>query len=137
MSLAIITTHLDVLNFIRKDFLDSPYNFTGELDFKNTSDVMISVDDLPGVIGINRVTVNFVRDIRYGIDKTVSIIADVTVPNSDAYKRCLKLQCIMGTYDWKIDDYEDHICDIIRNLGLDPSTKDNRNWKDILGIKSE
>ena len=48
-----------------------------------------------------------------------------------------KLQCIMGTYDWKIDDYEDHICDIIRNLGLDPSTKDNRNWKDILGIESE
>lgn len=92
MSLAIISTHLDVLNFVRKDFIDSPYNFTGELDFKTTSDVMISVDDLPGVIGINKVTVNFVRDVRYGIDKSVSIIADVTVPNSDTYKRCLNLQ---------------------------------------------
>ena len=91
MSLAIISTHLDVLNFVRKDFLDSPYKFTGELDFKTTSDVMISVDDLPGVIGINKVTVNFVRDVGYDIDKTVSIIADVTVPNSDAYKRCLNL----------------------------------------------
>lgn len=96
MSLAIISTHLDVLNFVRKDFLDSPYNFTGELDFKTTSDVMISVDDLPGVIGIDKVTVNFVRDVRYGIDKTVSIIADVTVPNSDAYKRCLNL-CKSGS----------------------------------------
>ena len=92
MSLAIISTHLDVLNFVRKDFLDSPYKFTGELDFKTTSDVMISVDDLPGVMGINKVTVNFVRNVRYGIDKTVSIIADVTVPNLDAYKRCLNLQ---------------------------------------------
>ena len=91
MSLAIISTHLDVLNSVRKDFLDSPYSFTGELDFKTTSDVMISVDDLPGVMGINKVTVNFVRDVRYGIDKTVSIIADVTVPNSDVYKRYLNL----------------------------------------------
>ena len=96
MSLAIISTHLDVLNFVRKDFLDSPYSFTGELDFKITSDVMISVDDLPGVIGINKVTVNFVRDVRYGIDKSVSIIADVTVPNSDAYKKCLNL-CKSGS----------------------------------------
>ena len=83
MSLAIISACSDTLKLIKKDF-------TGELDFKTTSDVMISVDDLPGVIGIHKLTVNKVRDIIYN-NNTVSIIADVTVPNLDAYKKCLNL----------------------------------------------
>lgn len=41
----------------------------------------------------------------------------------------------MRTHDWKIDEYERRICRISQQLGLDPATKDNRNWKDILGIK--
>lgn len=48
-----------------------------------------------------------------------------------------ELQCSMGTYDWKINDYEEHICDIFKQLGLDPATKDNRNWQEILGIENE
>lgn len=84
MSLAIISTRLDVLNFIRKDFLNSPYNFTGELDFGTTINVLISVNDLPGVMGIYKVIVDKVHDIRYN-NESVSIVADVTVPNSDMY----------------------------------------------------
>lgn len=47
------------------------------------------------------------------------------------------LQYQMRTYDWKIDEYEERICRIFRQLGLDPATKDNRNWQDILDNKSK
>ena len=46
-----------------------------------------------------------------------------------------ELQEKMGTQDWKIDEYEGRICRIFQQLGLDPATKDNRNWQDILGIE--
>lgn len=46
-----------------------------------------------------------------------------------------ELQEQMGTQDWKIDEYEGRICRIFQQLGLDPTTKDNRNWQDILGIE--
>ena len=39
--------------------------------------------------------------------------------------------------DWKIDEYEERICRIFQQLGLDPATKDNRNWQDILDNKSK
>lgn len=48
-----------------------------------------------------------------------------------------ELQDQMGTQDWKIDEYEARICRIFQQLGLDPVTKDNRSWPDILGIEVE
>jgi len=45
-----------------------------------------------------------------------------------------ELQEKMGTKNWKLDEYEGRICRIFQQLGLDPSTKDNRSWKDILKI---
>lgn len=48
-----------------------------------------------------------------------------------------ELQDQMGTKDWKIDEYEERICRIFQQLGLDPATKDNRNWQDILGIETK
>ena len=83
MSLAIISACSDTLKLIKKDF-------TGELDFGTAGNVLISIDDLPGVIEIHKLTVNKIRDIIYN-NNTVSIIADVTVPNLDAYKKCLNL----------------------------------------------
>ena len=48
-----------------------------------------------------------------------------------------ELQDQMGTQDWKTDEYEGRICRIFQQLGLDPATKDNRNWQDILGIETK
>ena len=48
-----------------------------------------------------------------------------------------ELQDKMGTQDWKSDEYEGRICRIFQQLGLDPATKDNRNWQDILGIETK
>lgn len=45
-----------------------------------------------------------------------------------------ELQEITGTQEWEKDKYEEGISTIFKQLGLDPSTKDNRNMTEILGI---
>lgn len=100
----------DVLGFRRK-FLKRKFSISYELEFEpfNVEIVYVSKD-------------------RY--DKNGVWYVEIETTK--------ELQERMGTrLIWNADEYKNRICNIFQHLGLDPSTKDNRNWKDILGIESE